>query len=163
MSTVARRRIVQDISRVTRDPPHGVRASPFADSMMHCHAIIHGPEDTMWECGTFHLIITFTEDYPAFPPKVRFLSRLFHPNVYADGRICIDILQNQWSAMYDIAAVLTSIQSLLSDPNPQSPANPQAAKIFVENREEYDRLVLQCVEDSWSVPALPAGILNGDR
>lgn len=44
--------------------------------------------------------------------------------------------------MYDVAAVLTSIQSLLSDPNPDSPANPQAAKMFVNNRVEYDRLVL---------------------
>ncbi|PHJ22649.1 ubiquitin-conjugating enzyme, partial [Cystoisospora suis] len=101
----------------------------------------YSPEDTVWECGTFHLIISFTEEYPSSPPKVQFLSRLFHPNVYQDGRICIDILHNQWSAMYDIAAVLTSIQSLLSDPNPQSPANPLAAKLFVNHRDQYDRLV----------------------
>lgn len=100
------------------------------------------PEDTMWEAGTFHLLIKFTEDYPTSPPHVRFLTRMYHPNIYSDGKICLDILQNQWSAMYDVAAVLTSIQSLLSDPNPDSPANPQAAKMLVNNRVEYDRLVL---------------------
>lgn len=96
----------------------------------------------MWESGTFHLLIKFTEDYPTSPPHVRFLTRMYHPNIYLDGKICLDILQNQWSAMYDIAAVLTSIQSLLNDPNPDSPANPQAAKTLVNNRVEYDRLVL---------------------
>uniref|UniRef100_A0A7R9Z6K5 UBC core domain-containing protein n=1 Tax=Chlamydomonas euryale TaxID=1486919 RepID=A0A7R9Z6K5_9CHLO len=54
--------------------------------------------------------------------------------VYADGGICLDILQNQWSPIYDVAAILTSIQSLLSDPNPNSPANSEAARMYNENR-----------------------------
>lgn len=56
------------------------------------------------------------------------------PAVYADGGICLDILQNQWSPIYDVAAILTSIQSLLSDPNPNSPANSEAARLYSENR-----------------------------
>ncbi len=61
----------------------------------------------------------------------------------------MDILQNQWSPIYDIAAVLTSIQSLLTDPNPNSPANMEAAKLYQENRREYDRRVAEIVEESW--------------
>lgn len=60
---------------------------------------------------------------------VKFVSKLFHPNVYGDGKICLDILQNQWSPIYDISGILTSIQSLLSDPNPASPANAGQAVI----------------------------------
>ena len=66
------------------------------------------PDDTPWEGGTFKLLLEFTEDYPNKPPAVRFLSKIFHPNVYNDGKICLDILQNQWSPIYDIAAILTS-------------------------------------------------------
>jgi len=69
--------------------------------------------------------------------------------VYANGAICLDILQNQWSPIYDIAAILTSIQSLLTDPNPNSPANVEAAKLYQENRREYDRKVMEVVEGSW--------------
>lgn len=65
---------------------------------------------------------------------------MFHPNIYNDGNICLDsifclntVLQNNWSPMYDICAVLTSIRSLLSDPNPSSPANQQAAQMFSNN------------------------------
>lgn len=54
--------------------------------------------------------MSFTEDYPNKPPKVQFVTKCFHPNVYANGGICLDILQNQWSPIYDIAAILTSIQ-----------------------------------------------------
>ncbi|ONM51548.1 Ubiquitin-conjugating enzyme E2 2 [Zea mays] len=99
---------------------------------------------------TFKLTLQFTEDYPNKPPTVRFVSRMFHPNIYADGSICLDILQNQWSPIYDVAAILTSIQSLLCDPNPNSPANSEAARLFSENKREYNRKVREIVEQSWT-------------
>jgi hypothetical protein len=74
--------------------------------------------DTPFEDGTFKLVLTFEESYPNKPPHVKFLSRMFHPNVYNTGELCLDILQNRWSPTYDVAAILTSIQSLLHDPNP---------------------------------------------
>lgn len=51
--------------------------------------------------------------------------------------------------MIDIVSLLTSIRSLLSDPNPDSPANQEAAKLFVNNRVEYERRVKEIVEMSW--------------
>lgn len=99
--------------------------------------------------GTFKLTLQFTEEYPNKAPTVRFLSKMFHPNIYADGQICLDILQNQWSPIYDVSAILTSIQSLLCDPNPNSPANSEAAKLFSEDKREYNRKVKEIVEESW--------------
>lgn len=72
------------------------------------------------------------------------------PAVYGDGGICLDILQNQWSPIYDVSAILTSIQSLLSDPNPNSPANSEAARQYNEDRREYNRRVKEVVEASWA-------------
>ena len=67
----------------------------------------------------------------------------------SQGSICLDILQNQWSPIYDISAILTSIQSLLCDPNPASPANSEAARLYQENRREYTIRVKEIVEQSW--------------
>lgn len=84
--------------------------APTDNNIMIWNAVIFGPHDTPFEDGTFKLTIEFTEEYPNKPPTVRFVSKMFHPNVYADGGICLDILQNRWSPTYDVSAILTSIQ-----------------------------------------------------
>ncbi|KAF7558977.1 hypothetical protein G7046_g5173 [Stylonectria norvegica] len=110
MSTAARRRLMRDFKRMQTDPPAGVSASPVPDNVMTWNAVIIGPADTPFEDGTFRLVMQFEEQYPNKPPQVKFISQMFHPNVYATGELCLDILQNRWSPTYDVAAVLTSIQ-----------------------------------------------------
>ena len=68
--------------------------------------------------------------------------------VYADGSICLDILASKWSPTFNVSGILTSIQSLLDEPNPNSPANALAAQLCRENRREYERRVRECVEKS---------------
>ncbi|XP_041013058.1 ubiquitin-conjugating enzyme E2 2-like isoform X3 [Juglans microcarpa x Juglans regia] len=136
MSTPARKRLMRDFKRLQQDPPAGISGAPHDNNIMLWNAVIFGPDDTPWDggciastafieysmfimislspSGTFKLTLQFTEDYPNKPPIVRFVSRMFHPNIYADGSICLDILQNQWSPIYDAAAILTSIQDVES-------------------------------------------------
>jgi ubiquitin-conjugating enzyme E2 A len=169
MSTAARRRLMRDFKRMQTDPPAGVSASPIADNVMtwyglsckHClrsdlrltydlrNAVIIGPSDTPFEDGTFRLVMHFEEQYPNKPPGVKFISQMFHPNVYATGELCLDILQNRWSPTYDVAAILTSVQSLLNDPNTSSPANVEASNLYKDNRKEYTKRVRETVEKSW--------------
>lgn len=139
------------------------------------NAVIIGPAETPFEDGTFRLVLQFDEQYPNKPPTVRFISDMFHPNVYASGELCLDILQNRWSPTYDVAAILTSIQrwvpntkigffllcclcfrlltddySLLNDPNTSSPANVEAANLYRDHRSQYSKRVRQTVENSWN-------------
>ncbi|KAG6423955.1 hypothetical protein SASPL_114363 [Salvia splendens] len=175
MSTPARKRLMRDFKRLQHDPPAGISGAPYDNNIMLWNAVIFGPDDTPWDGGTFKLTLQFSEDYPNKPPTVRFISRMFHPNslwlgifallmyfpssVYADGSICLDILQNQWSPIYDVAAILTSIQSLLCDPNPNSPANSEAARLFSENKREYNRKVMVIDELSFQSPLLADDVL----
>ena len=107
MSTPARKRLMRDFKRLQKDPPAGISGTPTEANIMLWHAVIFGPEDTPWEGGTFKLNLTFSEDYPNKAPVVKFESKMFHPNIYNDGGICLDILQNQWSPIYDVSAILT--------------------------------------------------------
>ncbi len=124
-------------------------ARPNSQNIMEWDAVILGPSLTIWDGSVHRLKVSFTEEYPNKPPTVVFVSRVFHPNVYDNGSICLDILQKAWSPIYDISAILTSIQSLLPDPNPDSPANAEAAKLFTDDRGEYNRRVAEIVEQSW--------------
>lgn len=140
---------MRDFKRLQKDPPSGISGAPCQDQIMVWNAVIFGPPDTPFEDGLFKLVLEFDESYPNKPPTVKFLTKVFHPNVYANGQLCLDILQNRWSPTYDVSAILCSIQSLLHDPNPGSPANAEAARLFVEQRAEYVRRVRECVEQSW--------------
>ena len=140
---------MRDFKRIQSDPPGGISGAPSPDNILIWNAVIFGPEDTPFEDGTFKLLLQFTDNYPNQPPTVKFVSKMFHPNVYANGDLCLDILQNRWSPTYDVAAILTSVQSLLHDPNPNSPANVEAAQLYKENRKEYVRRVRETVEKSW--------------
>lgn len=62
--------------------------------------------------------------------------------------LCMDIIQDQWSPCHNICSILTSIQSLLTDPNPSSPANPEAAQLFLTHPKDYNRRVRRIAQKS---------------
>uniref|UniRef100_A0A8B9H9V4 UBC core domain-containing protein n=1 Tax=Astyanax mexicanus TaxID=7994 RepID=A0A8B9H9V4_ASTMX len=150
-------RFLSFIIRLQEDPPTGVSGAPSENNIMLWNRLFHTADCLLFIliltlhflAGTFKLVIEFSEEYPNKPPTVRFISKMFHPNVYADGSICLDILQNRWSPTYDVSSILTSIQSLLDEPNPNSPANSQAAQLYQENKREYEKRVSAIVEQSW--------------
>jgi ubiquitin-conjugating enzyme E2 N len=76
------------------------------------------------------------EEYPMTPPKVRFLTKIYHPNVDKLGRICLDILKDKWSPALQIRTVLISIQALMSAPNPDDPLNNEAAEHWKRSEKE---------------------------
>eukprot|EP01097_Dermamoeba_algensis_P004822 TRINITY_DN309_c0_g1_i2.p1 TRINITY_DN309_c0_g1~~TRINITY_DN309_c0_g1_i2.p1 ORF type:complete len:159 (+),score=12.76 TRINITY_DN309_c0_g1_i2:73-549(+) len=140
--TPALLRLMSDLKHMQVEAPPGVSASPVSDeNLFNWNATIFGPEDTEWEGGIFSLRLNFPDNYPDKPPKVRFTTEMFHPNIYSDGSLCLDIIQDKWSPIYSVSTILTSIQSLLTDPNPASPANPEAAQLFMKDKKEYKKKV----------------------
>lgn len=139
-------RICNEINNLKNDPPTGISIS-VNDNILHWDAIIIGPNDSPWEGGFFQLRISIPEDYPHKPPNIRFLTQMFHPNIYRDGKICLDILQDKWSPVYDIRSVLISLQSLLTDPNVDSPANTEASNLYKTNKKEYNKRIRKLVEN----------------
>jgi len=148
-SPISTLRLLADLKAIQKDPPTGCSASPLtADDLSVWNATIFGPEDTPWEGGVFSLRLSFGEDYPVRPPRVRFTCDMFHPNVYDDGGLCLDVIQERWSPCQNICSVLLSIQSLLMDPNCSSPANPDAARMYETDRRSYNRKIRRIAQDS---------------
>lgn len=140
---------MSDLRAIKQEPPEGCSASPSSeDDLFVWNATIFGPDDTPWEGGIFSLRMTFTERYPEKAPRVRFTSEVFHPNVYTDGSICLDTLAEQWKPIHNVCTVLTSVQSLLTDPNCASPANPEAASLYQADRPAYNKRVRRIAQKS---------------
>ena len=99
-----------------------------------------GPPDSPYQGGLFFLRIQFTPEYPFKPPKVKFTTKIYHPNINADGGICLDILKDQWAPSLTVGKILLSISSLLTDPNPDDPLVPEIANLYKTNRSAYEEM-----------------------
>mmetsp|Transcript_546 Transcript_546/g.3875 ORF Transcript_546/g.3875 Transcript_546/m.3875 type:complete len:155 (+) Transcript_546:240-704(+) len=122
------RRIVKETQRLLSEPAPGISASPSEENLRYFNVIILGPQQSPYEGGAFKLELFLPEDYPMAPPKVRFLTKIYHPNIDRLGRICLDILKDKWSPALQIRTVLISIQALLSAPNPDDPLDENIAR-----------------------------------
>ncbi len=132
---MALKRIQKELIDLGKDPPTNCSAGPLDEKdLFHWQATIMGPDDSPYSGGVYFLNIHFPADYPFKPPKVNFTTRIYHPNINANGSICVDILKDQWSPALTIAKVLLSISALLTDANPEDPLVPEIAHIYKADR-----------------------------
>eukprot|EP01098_Paradermamoeba_levis_P007765 TRINITY_DN3232_c0_g1_i1.p1 TRINITY_DN3232_c0_g1~~TRINITY_DN3232_c0_g1_i1.p1 ORF type:complete len:151 (-),score=55.97 TRINITY_DN3232_c0_g1_i1:141-593(-) len=120
-------RIIKETKRLMSEPAPGISATPHNDNLRYFDVLIAGPASSPYEGGVFKLELFLPEDYPMSPPKARFLTKIYHPNIDKLGRICLDILKDKWSPALGIRTVLLSIQVLLSAPNPDDPLANEVA------------------------------------
>ena len=136
-------RIKKEMKEMQLDPPSNCSAGPLGDDLLHWSGSIIGSEDTPFQGGIFKIDIKFPTDYPFKPPKVTFITKIYHPNVNASGQICLDVLKEQWSPALTISKVLLSVCSLMSDANPSDPLVPEIAMIYKKDRKKYDTLAAE--------------------
>jgi ubiquitin-conjugating enzyme E2 D len=140
---MATTRIKKELKIIQDEANENVSAGPNGDNLFEWSAMIIGPTKTPYEGGMFRLKIYFPADYPFKSPKVIFTTKIYHPNINSGGIICLDILKTQWSPALTISKVLLSICSLLNDPNPNDPLEPQIAQQYVEDKAKYEDIARQ--------------------
>ncbi|KAI8348488.1 ubiquitin-conjugating enzyme/RWD-like protein, partial [Mortierella sp. GBAus27b] len=135
-------RMGREIKDLETSPPLGIVCFPLNDNIMHLQAEFTGPPDTPYSGGTFKMEIHIPDKYPFEPPRCEFLTRVYHPNIDDQGRICLDILKGPpkgtWNPAISIATMLLSLRVLLANPNPDDPLLVDVANEFKENKTLFN-------------------------
>ncbi|KFD55254.1 hypothetical protein M514_03895 [Trichuris suis] len=134
------RRIIKETQRLMQEPVPGISAVPDEKNARYFHVVVAGPQGSPFEGGLFKLELFLPEEYPMAAPKVRFMTKIYHPNIDKLGRICLDILKDKWSPALQIRTVLLSVQALLSAPNPEDPLAADVAEQWKNNEAEALRI-----------------------
>ncbi|XP_005366757.1 ubiquitin-conjugating enzyme E2 2-like [Microtus ochrogaster] len=140
LEAISLKRIQKELLAMSQDPLSQCSAGPVAENMFHWKATIMGPKDSPYEGGVFFLNIHFPTTYPFKPPKISFITQIYHPNIDQNGSIFLDILGSEWSPTITVSEVLLSIHSLLCNPNPDLPLVPEIAKVYHTDLKQYEKL-----------------------
>lgn len=158
------RALQQELRSLNDEPVEGFKVKlKDDDNIFEWDVAIFGPPGTLYQGGYFKASMVFPMDYPYSPPSISFVSKMFHPNIYDDGKVCISILHppgddpasgelpsERWNPTQNVRTILLSVISLLNEPNTSSPANVDASVMFRKWKEskgdDYVKIVKKQVE-----------------
>eukprot|EP00299_Pterocystis_sp_00344_P009854 c4279_g1_i1.p1 GENE.c4279_g1_i1~~c4279_g1_i1.p1 ORF type:complete len:515 (+),score=108.45 c4279_g1_i1:37-1545(+) len=133
------KRILKEYESFVANPASGWSASVSADDPHFWKATMMGPQSTPYEGGVWQLYVQFPNDYPFKPPKVRYLTPIYHCNINNDGGVCLDILKDAWSPALTINKIFLSLSSLLTDPNPHDALDAFKAQVLLTDKSRYEQ------------------------
>jgi ubiquitin-conjugating enzyme E2 R len=154
----ATRALAMELKGLQMEPVEGFTVSLNDENIFDWRVAIFGPPGTVYEGGYFKARLRFPSNYPYLPPAMKFLTSVYHPNVYDNGDLCISILHppvddprsgelvcERWNPTQNVRTILLSVISLLNEPNTMSPANVDASVLYRKWRDgvdkEYERIV----------------------
>jgi ubiquitin-protein ligase len=155
MNNLSGRILVKQLENYNKDPIDNVIIEQDQSNMFKLNFIITGPEGTPWDSHIMLGKIDIPNDYPMSPPKIKFTSRTYHPNIYNDGKVCLSILNlNQdetgyfrkselWSPVLDFRCVFLCIMNLFHEPNLESPADLDSCLLYRTDRKKLRSLILK--------------------
>merc|ERR1712196_96612 len=128
----------REIKSIHDSKDDSIRIELVNDSIEHLKGTIYGPEGTPYHRGVYEIDIVIPDNYPFVPPKAKFTTKIWHPNISSQtGAICLDILKDQWSPALTIKTALLSIQALLCSPEPDDPQDAEVANMYLSNYERF--------------------------
>jgi ubiquitin-conjugating enzyme E2 G1 len=146
----ALRHVMARFREYNKDPIDGFFCEP-SDDVLKWKFTLLGPHNTPFEGEVLKGTITFPPNFPNVPPVIQFTSQIYHPNIYTDGKVCMSILhdtreenfydrpEEKWLPVHTIQSIVLSMLLIIQEPNLESPANLEAAKLMRDDKIQYYR------------------------
>ena len=164
----ATKRLQAERTAWRKEHPHAFFAKPEMQAdgtmnIMRWKCGIPGPKGSLWEGAVYPVVLEFPAEFPDLPPRVcgsccccsawsyslvsqvRFPAGFFHPNVYPSGTVCLSLVdaEKDWKSAITVKQILLGVQDLLNNPNPKSPAQEDAYRVYIQDRPSYEKRVKQ--------------------
>ncbi|KAK1754801.1 putative E2 ubiquitin-conjugating enzyme [Echria macrotheca] len=137
--TAAQLRVQKDLSELSLGT---TMKTEFPDPDNILSFILHiEPDEGMYRGGKFSFTFNITPSFPHEPPKVQCREKIYHPNIDLEGKVCLNILREDWKPVLNLNAVIVGLQFLFLEPNASDPLNKEAAEDLRTNREGFKRNV----------------------
>lgn len=168
---MANRRMKRELELLSRGgAAPGIAAWPRdeGDRLDVLDAEIRGASDTPYEGGIFRLEVVIPAEYPLKPPRVRFVTKIYHPNIDSQGRICLDSLnmppKGAWKPSLNVSTLLTTIQALMSEPNGDDGLMVEITEEFRRRPEVFRNKARECTRKYACGEVAVRGMgLDGDK
>jgi len=137
--TAAQLRVQKDLSELSLGSTMRTEF-PDADDILNFTLTIE-PDEGTYRGGRFTFDFKISQGFPHEPPKVECKQKIYHPNIDAQGKVCLNILREDWKPVLNLNAVIVGLQFLFLEPNASDPLNREAADDLRNNREGFKRNV----------------------
>lgn len=156
----ALRRLQKELQDFNENPSEYYSLNPHEDNFLEWEFLLFGPENTIYEGAILNGKMIFPKDYPSSPPEFIFITKIPHPNIYQNGKVCISILHNdidvsgyediteQWKPSLGVNIIIMSILTLFTCPNLESPADIDTTLLYKNNYNEYKNIIYKLIANS---------------
>ena len=132
------RRLIKELASLHENPLDFCTVQPIGDNILKWNAMIMGDNDTPYADGIFNVDIDIGTNYPFEPPKVKFTTKIYHPNIKSEsGEICSDLLKDKWAPTCNIRYVMGIINGIMNTPNLDDPLEADIAQQYNENYTDF--------------------------
>ncbi|KAF2669423.1 putative ubiquitin conjugating enzyme [Microthyrium microscopicum] len=139
MASARAKRINKEILEAKKDTDSKIEIEVLRDDLNNLRGRFPGPPDTPYEGGIYSVEIKIPSEYPFRPPKMKFETKVWHPNVSSvTGAICLDTLSSGWSPVLTVKSALMMLQSLLASPEPKDPQDAEVASMMIKHPKEFE-------------------------
>ncbi|GMI08932.1 hypothetical protein TrLO_g4717 [Triparma laevis f. longispina] len=129
---MTQKRLRKELKQLEKSDDDTIYLRPIkVGELLRWNALLRGPDGSPYAGGIYGISVNVDSTYPMSPPTIKFLTKIFHPNVnYNTGDICLDILKKEWSPAWSLISACRAVLSLMDDPEASSPLNCDAGNLI---------------------------------